>query len=433
MLSFRFANHRSFRDEQQLNLLPVYDVEGQPDAETPFEAVPVVGIFGANASGKSNIISAFSYLSRMVGISDRISEPGPGFRPRREPFRLDPEMAGQPSTYAVDVLIHGVRHTYGFAIDEREITEEWLYAYPLRRKRVVFKRTKQHFEWGEESQRSSIRRLEEIIAPTALFLSVSARFDAQGSPTRVRDETTVSLHEAFSWIYRGISRIRSTTASRRNYAQWLTTPGRGPAVVELLRAADIGLEGVSVRMPANDDLGNETGRQRILRPGQRGDEVQFLHRGFEGNVPFDLADESSGTLRLFELTARALPILEDGGLFLVDEIDASLHPLLTATLIRLFQSPGANKSRAQLVFTTHDATLLGSIDGEDVLLRDEVWFTSKREDGSSELFSLAEFKPRRQGENREKRYLNGSYGAIPDLSMSMFERALTSRVDTDGQ
>jgi uncharacterized protein len=422
LLSFRFANHRSFRDEQQLNLLPVYDVEGEPDAETPFEAVPVVGIFGANASGKSNIISAFSYLNEMVGLSDRISEPGPEFRPRREPFRLDPNMTGQPSSYAIDVLIHGVRHTYGFAIDDHEITEEWLYSYPLRRKRVVFERTKQHFEWGEESRRSSIRRLEEIIAPTALFLSVSARFDAQVSATRARDETTVSLHEAFSWIYRGMSRVRSTTTSRRNWARWLMTPGRGPAVVELLRAADIGLEGISVQVPVEEDL-DEPRRER----------VQFLHRGFDGNVPFDLADESSGTLRLFELTARALPILEDGGLLLVDEIDASLHPLLTVTLIRLFQSPEANKSRAQLVFTTHDATLLGSIDGEDVLRRDEVWFTSKRDDGSSELFPLAEFKPRRQGENRQRRYLNGSYGAIPDLSMSMFERAVTSRIDTDGE
>jgi uncharacterized protein len=431
LLSFRFANHRSFRDEQQLNLLPVYEVEGEPDAKTPFDAVPVVGIFGANASGKSNIISAFSYLKEMVGLSDRVSEPGPEFMPRREPFRLDPGSTGQPSSYAVDVVIRGVRYTYGFAIDKREIAEEWLYAYPLRRKRVIFERAKQNFEWGEESRRSSIRRLEEIVAPTALFLSVSARFDTQESSTRARDETTVSLHEVFSWIYRGISRVRSTTASRRNYARWLMTPGRGSAVVELLRAADIGLEGVSVRMPVDDGSGNEATHERLPRPGQRGDEVQFLHRGFEGNVPFDLADESSGTLRLFELTARALPILEDGGLFLVDEIDASLHPLLTATLIRLFQSPEINKSRAQLIFTTHDATLLGSIDGEDVLRRDEVWFTSKREDGSSELFPLAEFKPRRQGENRQKRYLNGSYGAIPDLSMSMFELALTSRVDTD--
>ena len=95
----------------------------------------------------------------------------------------------------------------------------------------------------------------------------------------------------------------------------------------------------------------------------------------------------------------------------------------------MFQSPDANANGAQLVFTTHDATLLGNIDGDDILSRDQVWFTSKRDDGSSELFALAEFKPRRQGENRQKRYLNGNYGAIPELSMRLFEQALTTRTD----
>ena len=155
----------------------------------------------------------------------------------------------------------------------------------------------------------------------------------------------------------------------------------------------------------------------------------FRHRGSVGSVALEARDESSGTLRLLDLAGRILPILGTGGLILVDEIDASLHPLLTATLVRMFQSPTANTNHAQLVFTTHDATLLGSIDGEDVLRRDEVWFTGKGDDGASELFPLSEFKPRRQGENRQKRYLNGSYGAIPELSMELFERAVTSRAD----
>jgi hypothetical protein len=161
--------------------------------------------------------------------------------------------------------------------------------------------------------------------------------------------------------------------------------------------------------------------------------VNFVHQGAADDVSFGIADESSGTLRLLELAAGAIPILESGGLFLVDEIDASLHPLLTTSLIQLFQSPAVNKRRAQLVFTTHDATLLGSLDGDDVLERDQVWFTNKGDDGASELFPLAEFKPRRQGENRQKRYLNGSYGAIPEISMRVFEKVMTSRTDADAE
>lgn len=414
LLSFRFANHRSFRDEQQLNLLPVY---GEDDAE-PWDAVPVAGIFGANASGKSNVINAFEYMSRMVGQSDRESEPGQG--PRRQPFRLNRETAAQPSSYAADLVIADVRHTYGFTIDDHGVAGEWLYTYPLRRKRVVFERNGQEFTWGEESARSSVRRLADIVAPTALFLSVAARFDPRGQGEGDRDATSKSLHDVFSMLWQKVDFDRLSEGDFfdrwRSYSRWLGEPARQTAILKLLRHADLGLEDAFVsRQPETSD-------------------VYFRHRGAaDEDTLFTIFDESSGTLRLLELAAQALPVLEQGGLFLVDEIDASLHPLLSAALIHLFQSPEVNAHEGQLVFTTHDATLLGSIDGEDVLDRDQVWFTSKGDDGASELFPLSEFKPRRQGENRQKRYLNGSYGAIPELSMKLFEQAVTSRVDQNAE
>jgi hypothetical protein len=424
LLSFRFANHRSFRDEQQLNLRPVYE-GGPAEAALPLDAVPVVGIFGANASGKSNVISALQYMSSMVGQSDRESEPGRGVL--RQPFRLNAEVAALPSRYVVDLVIDGVRHTYGFAVDDRQIAEEWLYSYPVQRKRVIFERTRQTFEWGEESRRSSIRKLAEIVAPTALFLSVTARFDPHEQEGGERDATSESLHGVFSWLWQKVYRDFPIARERTrliNYTEWLTDPARHAAIVGLLKSADVGLKDVFARRPESSETSGI-----YLGYG----EVHFIHRGADEDVYFSPSDESTGTLRLLELTARAIPVLDDGGLFLVDEIDASLHPLLTATLIRLFQSPNINKNGGQLLFTSHDALLLGSIDGEDVLQRDQVWFTSKGNDGASELFPLAEFKPRRQGENRQKRYLNGSYGAIPELSMRLFEYAVTSRTDGSGE
>lgn len=425
LLSFRFANHRSFRDEQQLNLSPVYGVDGAPVGEGSIEAVPVVGIFGANASGKSNVISAFDYMSRMVGESDRESEPGLGLR--RQPFLLDPEIATLPSSYAVDLALDGVRHTYGFTVDDQQIIEEWLHSYPSRRKRVVFERSGQDFNWGEESRRSGIRRLAEIVAPTALFLSVSARFDPHSSSEADgREGPLASLHDTFSWLWQKVSYDRTPNNRRireSSYSRWLADPRRRAAIVRLLRAADVGLQDVSVtRTPIgsiNDDINTFVS------------EIKFLHHGAVNNVTLKVGDESSGTLRLLQLAGRAIPVLENGGLFLVDEIDSSLHPLLTASLVSLFQSATVNTRRAQLVFTTHDATLLGPLDGEDVLRRDQVWFTDKDDDGASELVPLAEFRPRRQGENRQKRYLNGSYGAIPELSMRLLEQAVMSRMDAD--
>lgn len=421
LLSFRFANHRSFRDEQQLNLLPVYETDDAPDSEASLEAVPVVGIFGANASGKSNAVKALIYLHNMVGSSDRESEPGRGIR--RQPFRLAPEVSAQPSSYAVDLQVEGVRHTYGATLNDREILEEWLYSYPRGKKRIIFERNRQDFRWGEESGRSAIRKLAEIVAPTALFLSVSARFEPHGT-ARGRDDTSASMHSTFTWLWQKMSTVGTTVPRLRqqaaDIAEWLTeNEDRRSMIIDLVRAADIGLQNIVTPSPTDGSLFEYPGR------------VQFLHQGTSDDALLDISDESSGTLRFLALTGRATEVLDTGGLLLVDEIDASLHPLLTASLVRLFQSPTVNKKGAQLVFTTHDATLLGSIDGEDVLRRDQVWFTSKGDDGASDLFPLAEFKPRRQGENRLKRYLNGSYGAIPELSMRLFEQAVTSRVGAD--
>lgn len=442
LLSFRFANHRSFRDEQHLNLTPVYG-QGHGDPSELLEAVPVVGIFGANASGKSNVINAFDYLSGMVGTSDRESEPGVG--PIRQPFRLDPVARIQPSSYVADLALDHTRYTYGFRINDDEVLEEWLYSYPLRKKRVVFERTGKEFSWGEESRRSSIRRLAEITAPTALFLSASARFVSRGPSDQNPDETSESLHGVFSWLWQRMLRARPQGASPRqismNISRWLSDPARQTVVVDMLRAADVGLRDVLV-LGRDDERAfaefasrtselSKSDQDRLRRIAAREDRVQFLHHGAIGDVMLDIPDESSGTLRLLELAARAVSVLERGGLFLVDEIDASLHPLLTASIVRLFRSTLVNRTHAQLVFTSHDATLLGNLDGEEVLARDQVWFTEKDEEGTSELFPLAEFKPRRQGENRTRRYLNGNYGAIPELSMHLFEIAIASRAEFD--
>ncbi len=229
-----------------------------------------------------------------------------------------------------------------------------------------------------------------------------------------------------------------------NFSRSLADPNRRAVVVDLLRAADVGLRDILLIEPEDDDdlLAqinrrsaelSKAEQERIRRLARREGRVQFLHYGAVGDVMLDITDESSGTLRLLELAARGINVLERGGLFLVDEIDASLHPLLTASLVRLFGLPLINRSHAQLIFTSHDATLLGNLDGEEVLRRDEVWFTEKDDDGASTLFPLAEFKPRRQGENRPRRYLNGSYGAVPELSMRLFEAALTSRLDADAE
>ncbi|MFI6228001.1 ATP/GTP-binding protein [Micromonospora echinospora] len=439
LLSFRFANHRSFRDEQQLNLTPAYHGAGESEP-----AVRVVGIFGANASGKSNCLHALSFMRRLVIFSDREVEPGLGIA--REPFRLTLESLEAPSHYVVDLSLDGIRHTYGFALDDNGVVEEWLYHYPRKRRRRVFERSGDSYTWGEDSgQRALLERIAEVTATTALFLSTVTRF-GHGVPDDTEGEPLLGVYRWFQGIYgRDNPGLRPTVA--RGLA-WPDSEASRHTVVELLRAADVGIVDV-VMMPATapdepslllrpSDLSAVNDRTFLtgsLRHGERRQRqrLMFVHQGSPAEVLFELAEESTGTQQLLGLAVKAAEVLSSGGTMCVDEIDASLHPLLTAKLVGLFQSAASNPRHSQLIFTSHDAALLGTIDTEEILRRDEIWFTEKDADGRSTLYPLTDFKPRKEGENRQRRYLNGNYGAVPDLSTYLFEQALAARGQVDDE
>lgn len=449
LLSFRFANHRSFRDEQQLNLMPVYGPEGGQPAN--LDPVRTVGIFGANASGKSNCLDALVFMRHKVLHSDRDVEPGLGIA--RDPFLLSPQTRAEPSRYVVDLVLRGIRHTYGFTINDDGVLEEWLYQYPHKKKRRIFEREGQEFLWGEESRkRPELANVSAITAPAALFLSTIARFATAG----VSSEADDPLHGIYRWLHG--NRIRSSRAPQLNAMarRWPEDVQDQRVVVELIKAADVGIEEVSLRR-GREDPPSETGNdgvpfhdqsspstidqllhrnrslldqlRRTIASLDQVDRLEFRHRGSDGSFSFSLTQESTGTQQLLDLALDAAHILRVGGMMTVDEIDASLHPILTARLIGLFQSPTTNPQGSQLIFTSHDAALLGTIDGEEVLRRDEIWFTEKQDDGASVLYPLSDFKPRKEGENRQRRYMNGNYGAVPNLSTYLFERAVASRGD----
>ncbi|MDG4764145.1 ATP-binding protein [Solwaraspora sp. WMMD406] len=436
LLSFRFANHRSFRDEQQLNLTPVYGSDaGDPSV---VEAVPVAGVFGANASGKSNLLDALSFLRDLAVDSDRRVEPGLGL-PRR-PFRLEPEFVTSPSRYVVDLLLNGIRHTYGCTIDNERVVEEWLYHYPLKKKRRIFERDGDQFAWGEQSGRhGDLEKIAEITAPTALYLSTAARFTHRTpAPTAT---TSDPLQQVYLW-FRGLrSRRRPSVLYFGAMAHaWPDGTPEQRHLVALLQAADLGILDVRVEqyhrevLAIADEEAYALDRTASRQIGEvEGRRLKFTHRGANGETILDLADESTGTQQLLDLSIVAMDTLRDGGLMTVDEIDASLHPMLTAKLIGLFQSSTTNPRRSQLLFTSHDVTLLGTFDSEEVLLRDQIWFTEKNNDGASVLYPLTDFRPRRAGENRPRRYLNGNYGGVPDLSTDLFEQALVGRGELDAQ
>lgn len=441
LLNFRTANHRSIRDEQQLNLSPVYDTD-RPEG-VGREAVPVAAVFGANAAGKSNVVDAFRFMRDMVCYSHREAEPGGGIE--RSPFALDPEESAESSWYVVDLRLEGVRFTYGFSIDDERVLEEWLYSYPKGRKAKVFHRSGDAMEYGD-ALRHSRRELDlvsDITEPNSLYISVAARAKQD------------SVRPVYDWFARAVqcrpeSRARAPRAA--GYDAWmLEDPRLAPAVVELLRAADLGIENAGVEYVEESQPSRRVALPSTVQesiPGLEADERRPLQRsgrlrraksrvwveqrGRHGTVRLGLGDQSEGTRRLFAFAGPVLETLGRGGLLVLDEIDASLHPRLTAHLIRLFQQPESNPSGAQLVLTTHDASLLGRSGGEDILKRDQIWFVEKDKYGETALFPLSDFRPR-QEESRERRYLGGSYGAVPVLSDERFATAVAARGMTNDE
>lgn len=360
----------------------------------------MVAIFGANGSGKSNLLDALRWMQ--AAVCDSFGSWRATADVPRLPFLLNPAAAARPSRFATELLIDGVRHMYGFIVDDQRVIEEWLYSYPQNRKRVVFERDDTGWSFGISIPRAKSDVLRKLTRDNTLFLSVAGHSDVEATKPAYqwfeRSPLVTSPHLEFDEA--AVARyLRGSERQRR-------------LVVELVRAADLGIRDIRLK----DDAASDPLRRST------GPELLFHH--MDHDVVLTVADESHGTLSWLRLVVPTLIALDRGLVLCVDEIDASLHPTLTPRLIELFRSTETNPRGAQLIFTTHDATLLGTSFGEDILARDEVWFIEKSADGATTLFPLSDFKPRKE-ENTERRYLGGTYGAVPNVSEYEFRRTIT--------
>jgi uncharacterized protein len=426
LLAFRAENVRSFRDEFELSLVSTRLAEegavrlvAWRDGGRPIGVLPVAGVFGANASGKTNVVKAMDDMRVCVLRSFRGGSPTGGI-PRR-PFLLDPAARLAPSRFEVDLVLGGVRHEYGFVLDDERVREEWAYRHPHGKAVRLFHRRGNDVELGS-AERVKGRAVIELLRPNALFLSTAA---SANHPV---------LLPVYAWFARNfrLAEVRSRQPRQALTARLLDDDASRERVLALLRAADLGVTGAKKRRL---DPVMEERLQRAVRllAGQEGEPdgadegpaledlgVRLTHRAAVGEVELDAQDESLGTLVWFGLVGPVVEALADGAVLLADELDASLHPGLVAELIRLFQDPESNPRRAQLVFNSHDATILGDSSGDRIIGRDQIWFTEKRTDGSTRLYPLADLDPRKE-EAIGRRYLAGRYGATPILSRQEFD------------
>ncbi len=410
LLGFTVANVLSFRDEQTLSLVAAGLDEGQA-RETgvvierrPVQVLPVVGVYGANASGKSNLLRALRLMREAV--LDSFAEWTSVDGVPRVPFALDSKARKAPSSFEIDVVINSTRWVYGFELSDSRVEAEWLHVYPHGRRQVWFDRDADDPEpirFPGDHLKGERATIAKLTRPDALFLSAAAACN----------------HPELSVLYRwfqGNLWLVSPEVGRAEREMFtgrrLLTQDRA-RILELLRIADLGIDDV------------EIGRRDPDPP-----EVRLVRASQGRPVPFDLDNESFGTRNWFALLGPLLLTLRDGAVLLVDELDSSLHPTLVAEFVRLFQDPEANPRNAQLVFTSHDTAPLGTATGDRPLSREQVWLTEKRRDGASELYPLTDARPRKD-ENLERGYRSGRYGGVPQVGPGQIVRAVRRLQDLE--
>jgi uncharacterized protein len=418
LLTFRGQNARSFRDPFELSLLStrlseprvVRNIEWREDGR-PVGVLPCAGIFGANASGKSNLLRAMSDMRRLVLTSFRGNTPDGAIE--THPFLLGEDEGKAPTSFEVELVLDGIRHDYGFVADLEGVREEWARAYPRGRAVTLLQRSGDRIHIGSE-QRGKGRAALEILRPNALFLSTAA---AINHPLFL---------PIFQWFRRNLSFADVVSRTNRQVITAEMLEGeRRAQVLALLREADLGISDVSRRpldpeyqekMRKAIDIFREEAEPVDLEDlGIRDFEVGLRHRAAHpGGVELPEEDESRGTLVWFGLVGLVSEALRVGSVLLADEIEASLHPALVDVLVDLFQSPQSNPYRAQLIFNSHEVRLMGD-SAERPLGRDQVWFTEKNDEGATFLHSLADLAPRRE-EAIARRYLAGRYGGTPIFS-----------------
>jgi predicted ATPase len=379
-------------------------------------------VYGPNASGKSNVVAALGWLRDAVARSLRYWDEAIPY----DPFAFGSGPA-QPSAFTLEMAVDGTRFEYNLEVDASKVLSESLYHYPKKIRRKIFERDGDDLDFQRGLGRLSGTR--DLLTPRTLVMSIAPRFEeplvvkfAQQvrmiqmlgpAPTRHGQYRRAPMYagsyaQTLQW-FENAARLSLFDAAAGNT---LDVPDDRAQALALLRLADLGIEDVRVD-EEEVQLSDASGTRTLRR-------LRLLHRLAGTSMPLDYEEESRGTQAWFQLIGPVLQALRTGSLVVFDELDASLHPTLSAELIRLFKRKDANPLGAQLLFTSHDTSLLRHLN------RDEVWLTEKRSDGATHLGSLAEFAGERvrQSVNLESGYLHGKFGALPQVDEVEFLRAL---------
>lgn len=407
VIEIRLSNFFSIKDEVILDMQAANlqtkkakELEGNTFLCNGERLLKTVAIYGANASGKSSIIKAIRACVQMILNSHNYNE---NTQFAFTPFKFGG--MGEPSRFFIRFLIGGIEYEYSFSMTNTEIITEVLYYYPNGRRSLVFARDERK---GSEKKdiyefRSAIRRPMDVAANTSrktLFISRASQMDRD-----LAKEVFRYFDERFILNYFGYNAFSVETLLNKNKEQFL----------KVMRIADSDIVDIrsrhelkSLTTAAFEPQSNQLlSRDDIQKP-------QLVITTFHKNnpeIPFDFfTEESEGTRILFNMMLTILNIIQENKILLIDEIETSLHTKLVEYIIRLFH----NSEAAQLIYTTHNTYLLDA----GKLRKDQIFFVNKRADGSSDLYSLFDYKDFRENMDLEKAYLQGRFDAIPYIDDS---------------
>ncbi|MEX1368135.1 MAG: ATP-binding protein [Nannocystaceae bacterium] len=422
LLQFAVENVLSFRDQAVLSLLAAPGVEHQPRQVIEVEGLPtpvlrVAALYGANASGKSNLVQALAMVRRLI-----LHGTHPGQRVPIEPFKLDPRPMLEPSHVELELYAEGRRWSYGFEWTHHRVESEWLFVHHDGVEQPVFRRWAEddggqvHIEVDEsfvvdDERRRFWRFVAEGTRPNQLFV------------TEARDRNIGELGPLLSAVDEGLVTVAAGEEAKDLRLRLEQDAELLAFASDLLRESGTGVSRVEVvrgaRVQAGDEVELGDGVEQWLQVRSSRRRLVFSHEapsgasGVSSGAKLEEHEESDGTRRLVGLAPPVFSLLHADTSVFVDELDRSLHTLLSRHLIERFLATDPASS-GQLVFTTHDTNLLDL----GLLPRDSVWFVEKDGGGGSTLYSLSEFKPEQLAElgNRvEQGYLNGRFGGIPFL------------------
>lgn len=409
LIEFSAENFLSIKDRVTLSMVTSKDISHEnniiKNVSKNVNVLKTAAIYGANASGKTNVIKAISFVSYFLGKSHEMQK---GKKIEVEPFKLDRACLNMPSKFDIIFKAEGIKYAYGFSTTDEKVIDEYLYYYPNGRQTIIFERedTNNYKFTNDIEKQTAIK--DKFNSPNKLFIAVASLWEYE--------KTQIP----FKWLTDNlIVIIDHTDLQELTMNLMKSNESINTRVKSLLKTVVNDIEDIKfteIPMDVKNDpilkYLSEDAKAKFVNSSDKFLNISTFHKmnNSEELVEFDLDNESDGTKKLFGLLGPWIEVLDTGATLVVDELDIRLHSKLTRFLVELFHNKEINKKNAQLIFSTHDTNLLD----QEIFRRDQIWFTEKKENNSTDLYSLDDF-PVRKDAAIEKGYLQGKYGAIPYL------------------